>query len=193
VPQAIARFQVSRPGVTVFVQSLPSLQIGEMVSTRQFDVGIVELPLSRPAINIEPLTEVPMVAVLPSDHRLASLKVISLKDLDGERMVLLSPHSFVRYLIDDAFSKVGAAPNVVLETPSSSIACALVAAGAGISLVSHWTAAPFSGHELTMRPLKEVIQARYAIIYPQLAAPMSLAEAFTADLRQEIGRTDAGG
>src|SRR5262249_12841516 len=53
VPRAIARLQASRQRVSVFVQSLPSRQIGTLVSTRQFDVGVVELPLSMPAIRTE--------------------------------------------------------------------------------------------------------------------------------------------
>lgn len=107
-------------------------------------------------------------------------------------MVLLSQHSYVRYQIDDAFSKLGVAPNVVLETPSSSIACALVAAGAGITLVSRWTAVPFAGPDLVVRLVKETIESRYAIIFPQLAVRQTLAEAFAQDLREEIRRADHG-
>ena len=192
VPRGITRFLASRPNVTVFVQSLPSRQIAELVSTRQFDVGVVELPVSRPAIEIEPFEPVQSMAVMPASHRLASKGKISLKDLDGERMVLLSQHSYVRYQIDDAFSTLGVAPNVVLETPSSSIACALVAAGAGVTLVSKWTAVPFAGPDLVVRPVKEAIESRYAIIFPQLAARQTLAEAFANDLRAEIRTADQG-
>ncbi len=192
VPRGITRFLASRPNVTVFVQSLPSRQIAELVSTRQFDVGVVELPVSRPAIEIEPFEPVQSMAVMPASHRLASKGKISLKDLDGERMVLLSQHSYVRYQIDDAFSTLGVAPNVVLETPSSSIACALVAAGAGVTLVSKWTAVPFAGPDLVVRPVKEAIESRYAIIFPQLAARPTLAAAFASDLRAEIRTADQG-
>ncbi|MBL0124109.1 MAG: LysR family transcriptional regulator [Betaproteobacteria bacterium] len=192
LPRGITRFLSTRPNVTVFVQSLPSRQIAELVSTRQFDVGVVELPVSRPAIEIEPFDPVQSMAVMPASHRLAKKARISLKDLDGERMVLLSQHSYVRYQIDDAFSKLGVAPNVVLETPSSSIACALVAAGAGITLVSRWTAVPFAGPDLVVRPVKETIESRYAIIFPQLAVRQTLAEAFAQDLREEIRRADHG-
>lgn len=190
VPRGITRFLSTRPNVTVFVQSLPSRQIAELVSTRQFDVGVVELPLSRPAIEIEAFEPVLSMAVLPSSHRLASRKQISLKELDGERMVLLTPHSFVRYQIDDAFSSLGAAPNVVMETPSSSIACALVAAGAGIAMVSKWAAAPFAGPDLVVLPVKETLLSRYALIFPQGSARLSLADAFAADLREEIRLSD---
>lgn len=192
VPRAIARFLATRPNVTVFVQSLPSRQIAELVSTRQFDVGVVELPLSRPAIEIEPLEPVASMAVLPAGHRLASKKLISLKDLDGERMVMLSQHSFLRYQMDEAFSKLGVAPNVVLETPSSSIACALVAAGAGITLVSRLTAAPFAGPDLVLRPVKEVIVSRSALIFAQVGTRLLLADAFAKDLREEIRLSDLG-
>lgn len=186
VPRAIARFMASRPNVTVFVQSLPSRQIAELVSTRQFDVGVVELPVSRPAIEIEPLEPIRSVAVIPSGHPLATKHELSLKDLDGERMILLSQHSYVRYQIDEAFSTLGVSPNVVLETPSSSIACSLVAAGAGITLVSGWTAVPFAGPDMVVRPIKEAIASRYAVIHPQISARMSLADAFTEALREEI-------
>lgn len=192
VPRAIARFLATRPNVTVFVQSLPSRQIAELVSTRQFDVGIVELPLSRPAIEIEPLEPVASMAVLPAGHRLASKKLISLKDLDGERMVMLSQHSFLRYQMDEAFSKLGVAPNVVLETPSSSIACALVAAGAGITLVSRLTAAPFAGPDLVVRPIKEALASRQALIFAQVGTRLLLADAFAKDLREEIRLSDLG-
>ena len=191
VPHAIARFQQERPGVTVFVQSLPSRQIAELVSTRQFDVGVVELPLSVPAIEIEPLAPVPTMAVLPAGHRQASRRRLSLADFDGERMVLLSAHSYVRYQIDDAFSAAKVAPKVVAETPSSSIACALVAAGAGITLVSKWTAEPFAGPDIVVRPVREALVSRYAIIFAAGRARSKLAEAFADDLRLAMGNAAA--
>ncbi|MDP3886220.1 MAG: LysR substrate-binding domain-containing protein [Hydrogenophaga sp.] len=186
VPRGIARFLASRPRVTVSVESLPSRQIAERVSTRQFDVGIVELPQYRSAIAIEPLEPVPFVAVIPAAHRLAGKALISLKDLDGERMVLLAPQSVVRHQIDDVLSSLDVVPNVVLETPSSSIACALVAAGTGITLVGQHTAKPFAGQQVEIRPIKEAFASRLGIIFPESGARLSLANAFANDLREEI-------
>jgi len=183
VPQAISRFLSARPNVTVFVQSLPSVQIAELVSTRQFDVGIVEMPISRPAIEIVELGASTAMAVIPAAHRLAALDRISVHDLAGERMILLSQHSFMRYKIDDAFSAAGVAPVVVMETPSSAIACALVAAGAGITISSQSTAQPFKPSEIAIRPLAESMAFRYALVFPQLTTRSSLSEAFAADLR----------
>ncbi len=192
VPRAIARFVAKRPQATVFVQSMPSRQIVEMVSTRQFDVGIVETPFARPAIVWEPLPTSPTVAVVPATHRLAHCGRISIKDLDGERIVLLSHGSFVRFQIEEAFSKFGVALRVGLETPSSSIACALVAAGAGITLVARVTAEPFIGSNLAICTLDIDLPMQFALVYPQLPSRMLLADAFAADVRHEFGQAGAG-
>ena len=185
-PRAISRFLATRPEVTAFVQSLPSVQIAELVSTRQFDVGIVEMPVSRPGIDIEELGESVFSAVLPADHRLSAQDRLAISDLAGERMVLLSQHSYVRYQIDDAFSAAGVAPNVVLETASASIAWALVAAGAGISIISESTADRDISPNVVVLPLDAKITCRYAVVFPQLTTRSSLADAFAADLRAEF-------
>jgi len=156
------------------------------VSTRQFDVGVVEMPVSRPAIDIEELGSSRPVVVLPAGHRLASLDRITMTDLDGERMVLLSPHSYVRYQIDDAFASAGAAPVTAAETPSASIACALVAAGAGVTIVSRSTAQPFMSADTVVRLLDAPIAFRYSMVFPQLTTRSSLSDAFAADLRTEL-------
>lgn len=183
VPHALARFLATRPAVTVFVQSLPSRQIAELVSTRQFDVGVVELPLAHAAVEFHPLEPVQSMAVMPAGHRLADKAQVSLRELGGERMILLSKDSYVRYQIDDAFAAVRAAPQVVAETPSSSIACALVAAGVGITLVSRWTAEPFAGPGIVVTPVKERLASRYAIIFPASRPDAALPAAFAAELR----------
>lgn len=165
VPDAIAELLRDRPGVQVYLQSLPSRQIARAVATQQFDVGVVELPISHPGITAQALPESEMVAVLPKDHPLGRKRRLRLADLDGERMVLLAPESLVRYLIDEAFSRARAVPQVVIETPSSPIACALVAAGAGITLVSRWTAKALHDDRLILKPLTEPVHSRYALIH----------------------------
>ncbi|SOY77754.1 Transcriptional regulator, LysR family [Cupriavidus taiwanensis] len=186
LPRAIARFLSTRPKVSVYVQSLPSRQIADLVATRQFDVGLIELPLSRPAISIEPLEPTPAMAVIPVGHRLAAKRQVSIRDLAGERMILLSQHSFLRHQIDDAFSKYGVSADAMLETPHSLVACGLVAAGVGITLVSRWAAEAFSTADVVVRPVRDELTSRSAIIFPYPGARLLLAEAFAKDLREEI-------
>ena len=106
-------------------------------------------------------------------------------------MVLLSQHSYVRYQIDEAFSTVGVAPTVAVETPNSSIACALVAAGAGITLVSSWTAEPFVGPDVVVRSVKEPLTSRHAIIYPKSRPSASLPQAFASELKATMAEYES--
>ncbi|MFO1222848.1 MAG: LysR substrate-binding domain-containing protein [Burkholderiaceae bacterium] len=192
VPRVVGRFMSTRPEVTVVVQSMQSPQIAELVSTRQLDVGFIETPLARAATVIEPLPPCRMVALVPADHRLARRRRISIKDLDGERMVMISRGSVLRQQVEEAFAKVGAAPRVVIETPSSVIACVLVAEGAGVAIVGRWAAGPFAPSGVTVCELEEYLASPSAIIYPQLVARMPLADAFAAEFRQELAKIEAG-
>lgn len=187
--EALARFSIARPQVALFVQSLASRDIAELVATDQFDAGLVELPLARAGIRVHPLEPVATVLVVPRGHRLAARKSVSVKELADEPMVLLSQHSYLRYRIDEAFTEAGVAPRAVIETPTSSLACALVAHGAGVTIVSRLAAAPFLQGRLVALPLKEELTSRYAVVFPELVAPSALALEFL----QEVERLIAAG
>jgi DNA-binding transcriptional LysR family regulator len=186
VPRALSTLLQSRPLVTATVQSLPSRQIAELVSTGQYDVGIVELPVSRAAVIVEPLAPGNSVVIMPREHRLAAKKSVSFGDLHEERMVLLSQHSYVRYQIDEALSQANAFPNVIAETPNSLIAAALVAQGLGISIVSGCTAEIFAHGNVVTRPLEGALASRFAIIFPESTAISSLARAFATEVANAL-------
>lgn len=186
IPLALKSLLDARPGVTATVQSLPSRQIAELVSTGQIDVGVVELPVSRAAIVVEPFELVSSVVIMPRNHRLAERDTVQFSDLHGERMVLLSQHTAYRYQIDDALTKANATPNVVIETPSSLVASAMVVAGVGISIVSAWTARSFASSDVITRPLEGSIPMRVAVIFPERGQISSLARAFAEELRRTV-------
>lgn len=160
------------------------------MATHQFEISFIELPFARTSISVEPMVPARLVAVIPAGHRLAHKKQVSVKDLAGERMILLSQHSFLRYQIDDAFASLDEAPHVVLETPHSNITCAYAAAGIGITLVPHWAAQSFAGQNVAVRPLKGELTSRSAIIFPNPGPRLMLAEAFAADIKRHIEQSD---
>lgn len=189
VPAVLTRFLEARPKVRVFVQALPSTQIAELVATRQFDLGIVELPMSKSGLLVQPLPSCRIVVVLPAEHPLAEQQELSLNDLAGARLLLPSAQSYVRYQIDDAFTQLGVMPEVVVETPTLSLVCALAAEGAGIGLVSAWTPLPYENSRVAVRPLKEVLRSQYGCLTPADSAPAALAEEFHALLAAHMLET----
>ncbi len=190
VPQTLAHFLKTRPKVSVFVQSLPSRQIAELVATKQFDLGVVELPLYKTGTRVIALPSARTMAVMRRDHALATRALISLSDLANERMVLPSPHSYVRYQIDDAFTQLGIRPNISVETATSTIACALAAAGVGIALVSQWAAVPHMDKDTLAIPIKEEVHSKYGLMQPSTNSAMILVSEFS-ELLSEIMSTNA--
>lgn len=134
--------------------------------------------MSRAGVVVQPLPPARIVAVLPAGHSLEARCELTLADLAGERLVLPSPQSYLRYQIDDAFTRQGIVPLVVAETPTSPLVCALAAEGAGIGLVSAWTPAPHGDTRLVQRPLTELLQSQYACLRPEGAVGMALADEF---------------
>ncbi|GKS92180.1 LysR substrate-binding domain-containing protein [Acidovorax sp. SUPP2539] len=186
VPHALAQFMQDRPQVRTFAQSLPSRQIAELVSTRQFDAGVIELPLSHAGIEVRALPSAPLVAVVPRGHPLAASTEISLHELAAERLILPSPHSYIRYKIDDVFNQGGIAAQVVAETPTSSIACAMAAAGAGIALVSRWVPSPVDDPRYVAIALREPIRSQYGLITPSGVPANALVDEFADLLSQRM-------
>lgn len=186
VPKVMTQFLSERPMVTVFVQSLPSRQIADLVATHQFDLGIVELPLNKAGVQIESLPPAPIVAVVPSTHALARRRSLDLADIVNERLVLPSPHSYVRFQIDDAFNQMGLTTHSVVETATSPIAFALAAAGAGIALVSSWVPPSHGDESFVVKRLKTRFQSQYGALIPSGGPTPALAAEFVQMLRARM-------
>lgn len=87
-------------------------------------------------IGWTPLFNDSILALLPEKHPLARQEVLSLSQLVGEPIVS-TPHGYgIRPLMEDCFSTVGAAPNIVFEESDPSVIFKLVRSNVGIGFIS---------------------------------------------------------
>jgi DNA-binding transcriptional LysR family regulator len=188
-PRVTQAFLANRPSVRVLLDSLPSRQIAELVATHQYDMGVVEMPVLQSSIDVDLIEGIEAVVVLPARHPLAEQASVSVRDLANERLVLLTHQSLQRHRIEDWFARRRVIPNVVVETPQSTMACALVAAGVGVTIVSRLAAASWAiGSEaLAVRRLKEPVTTDIALVFPMIGARSRLVEAFALETRRQIG------
>jgi len=193
-PRVAQAFLEPRPQVRLLLDSLPSRQIAELVATHQYDLGVVEMPVLQSSLEVDLIEGIETVVVLPTRHRLAAQESIAIRDLESERLVLLTHHSLQRHRIEDWFARRRIVPNVVIETPQSTIACALVAAGAGVAVVSRVAAASWSltSSTLAIRRLKERVTTDLALVFPVIGVRSKLIEAFAREMRAEIRRVLRG-
>ncbi len=78
--------------------------------------------------------------MLPAGHPLAAQATLTPADLQGENYISLSRTDSYRQLLDALFLEHQVKRRMVVETHSAASICAMVRAGAGISVVNPLTA-----------------------------------------------------
>jgi LysR family hca operon transcriptional activator len=85
------------------------------------------------------LTTEPLVMVLPSDHRLAALKAVGLRDIVGETFVMVSRTApTTRMIIEDYIKRSGVDVTPDHEADNMLMAISLVASTRGVALLPLW-------------------------------------------------------
>src|SRR5262249_28448159 len=86
--EIVRGFRKRFPGVDVRLQEMtPAMQVEALLGER-VDVGFVRGPIHEPALATETLLEEPLVAALPTGHRLGRHNSLRLAMLAGEPFVL---------------------------------------------------------------------------------------------------------
>jgi DNA-binding transcriptional LysR family regulator len=93
----------------------------------QFELG---------GLEVTPLLDDPVLACLPAGHPALDHDPTTLAHLRGERFIAGRPGSLCNAMTREACRTAGFEPNVAFETSDGTFMCALVAAGAGVALMS---------------------------------------------------------
>jgi DNA-binding transcriptional LysR family regulator len=136
LPEMVRSFRNRYPDVDVQLHEMtPTMQVEALLGDR-VDVGFVRGPIHEPALVTETVLEEPLVAALPSGHRLGNHKRLRLAMLAGEPFVLQArssgPGSHDQILA--VCRSAGFSPRVVQEGSQAEVA-SLVASGAGVAIV----------------------------------------------------------
>lgn len=127
LPDCLAAFLAKHSGVRVALTEFSARGVEEAVASGSADVGIGYMP-SRPGLSFEPLYIEEMVLAVSKEHPLALRKRISLAELHREALVLNTPDSATREMLDERFASVRAEPNVVAEMDATYAMLGLVRA-----------------------------------------------------------------
>uniref|UniRef100_A0A9E7ZIX0 LysR substrate-binding domain-containing protein n=1 Tax=Bosea sp. NBC_00436 TaxID=2969620 RepID=A0A9E7ZIX0_9HYPH len=165
LPRVVGRYLKQKPDLEIAIYGSISSQVVDWVTSGFCELGFAQLPLDFPGIDIEILPAMAPVAVLPTGHRLAAKAVLAPEDFVDEPFISLEQSTQLRYRIDALFSAHRVARQTRVETPLSMIACGLVAAGAGLSVVDPFTAEEYRGRGVEVRPLRPSVTYDIAIIW----------------------------
>jgi DNA-binding transcriptional LysR family regulator len=169
VPRAIRAFRERHPAVALALEESGTTELVEALRAQTIDAAFLRSPVGESAdLTIRPLLEEPMVAALPSGHRLSAADTaLPLAELAGETFVLyrrpVGPG--LHDAIIAACDRAGFSPQIGQQAPRMLSTLSLVAAGLGVTVV------PASMSRL------EAEGVVYRALDPaaQLAAPLNLA------------------
>lgn len=186
ISPAVSQFVRTNPDTNVSVDVRARREAGKWLAGREYDVGIGALPVEHPDIRTELLLRVRAQAVIPVDHPLADLKEISIDDLADVPIVRLMHGLLLRDQLDDMFRSAGVLPKQTCEVASSSLACALVADGGGVTIADELVAANVDKARIRTVPIRPERWMSFGLLFSVQAAPSDACDQFVGVLKSHV-------
>lgn len=137
LPDVIRRFRRGQPEIEVGLVDLTTVEQAEALKSGRIDVGFGRLVVNDAAIVSEIVADEPLVAVLPTSHRLARQTSVPLSALAAEHVILYPARPRPGYAdqVLGHFRSRGLTVMSAREVNELQVALGLVAAGVGVTLV----------------------------------------------------------
>lgn len=143
LPGALASFAVKHPDIHVHLEEHVSSAIAAAVADNSADFGIVsELPVIH-GLSTVPFRNDELVLVLQPGTVLAQRETISFAETTHLPFIGLHAGSSLHHLLTRAAFETGATLNWRIHVTSFDAACAMVAAGLGVSVVPRGATTPY--------------------------------------------------
>jgi DNA-binding transcriptional LysR family regulator len=191
VPMVIAQMAADVPAAHLTLHVRTSTRIVDWLLGQRVDLGISLVPVDHPSVEIESLVRTKAVCVLPRGHKLAARSRITPGDLQGQSFISLRREDDAAEMINRILDDSGVVRKAALETNLSEVACRLVRAAAGVSIVDPFTASQF-GDEIVVRPFVPPARFEVFLLFPAFRPRSRLLESFLSRLRAAVAQFAIG-
>jgi DNA-binding transcriptional LysR family regulator len=185
LPRVLRRMLVEYPQLKCSVEEATRSEIEDMVNVGKFDIGLVTLPIQHDRLECDLLGTVAAVCVVPLGHPLAQHPLIDAKALANEHFVSVEPSWLLRHRIDTVFAEERVARRLQVQVTSTQVACQMVAAGVGVSIVHPLVALGFS-RSVCIRQFSPKLEFEYALLR-RSGSPTGMVSRFGEIAREEMG------
>jgi DNA-binding transcriptional LysR family regulator len=185
MPVVMAQMAADIPAAHLTLHVRSSSRIVDWLLGQRVDLGISLVPVDHPSVEIESLVRTKAVCVLPRGHPLAARSRIAPGDLQGQSFISLRRDDDAAEMINRILDDSGVVRKAALETNLSEVACRLVRAGAGVSIVDPFTAARF-GEEIDVRAFEPPARFEVFLLFPAFRPRSQLLESFLTRLRAAV-------
>ncbi|MCJ8140092.1 LysR family transcriptional regulator [Falsirhodobacter halotolerans] len=191
VPLALSRFLNARPDISISYDVRNLAHVIEAVQGGTADLGLAVLNTGLEQVNVEPLMQSRMVALVPADDLLAAHDVITAEDLRDKTLLGIEQDSQLGGMIRDGFRQQGVPYYPRVESRLCQTAALLSAHGLGCAIVDPWSAGVFPLPGMVVRPWHPE-QTVWAVILTRKGVPHSeLLKRFVSEV-QDVLKGDTG-
>lgn len=182
------------PHADVHVTVAATERIAEGLLNHRFDLGLVSLPLTQPALKIIPLYDEELLIIRPAHEGRGdgSVSTAPVEELARARFLLFPKESNMRVMIDRFFEDLAIAPRVTMEADDVEAIKRMVEAGFGYSILPQYALGGRGRRFQKLRVAGRKLIRKQALAMSQSGYPRALTVA-VADLIEAALRNAAGG
>jgi DNA-binding transcriptional LysR family regulator len=174
------------PKLDLHVTVLATEEIMAGVLNRQFDLGLISLPVNEPQLHIVPLFEEEMLVIKPSatrvrGHHVTSISAAKLRDA---RFILYPPHSNMRRLIENFLVELKINPHITMEAADTEAIKGVVESGFGCSMLPEYALREPVKYFQTLRIDHHRLVRVQALAMPESAYRRALTESVATFLKR---------
>ncbi len=166
LPKVIGRFRADYPRIGYELVLGDYAEIEDWVMSGRVDCGFTCLPAAR-GLAAAHLADDELLAVLPPEHRLATLDAVPAEELVHERFLLLEKDG--NTVVDEAFSHCGGVPSATCVTWDDYSIMAMVESGLGVSVLPSLVLRRIP-YNVALRPLARPVFRRICLVTRKAAA-----------------------
>ena len=137
LPQLFEIFKLQYPNIVIQMDTGNSHEVIRRILSFQNDLGFIGTDYSDKYLVKIPFIIERLVLIAPPDHELTHKRVISFKDLNGQKMIMREKGSGTMELIERELKKNRVSVETVMELGSNEAIKKAVEAGLGISIISN--------------------------------------------------------
>ncbi|MEO8524900.1 MAG: LysR family transcriptional regulator [Caldimonas sp.] len=155
LPVVIRECRERRPLWKFIVRDAVASRVVELVNGVDVDLGITGGDVSMVGLDLLFEGHDRLCLVLPSDHKLARSKRLTMDDIVELPLVLTDQATSIRGVVEAAFRARGATPHVACETTYMMTAVAMVQSGLGMTILPGSAREPRGVPGLVSRPIHD--------------------------------------
>ncbi|GIU83226.1 MAG: LysR family transcriptional regulator [Acidimicrobiales bacterium] len=145
VPRLLRAAAERLPGVRLVVVDATTLSLLPRLATGQLDLAVVNLPVTDPDVQTEPLFEEDHILVVPTSHPLARRKEVGLEELADFPLLLAAPDTAFRKQLDRDAARFGVELVPMAEIDGLRLLASLAFQGFGPAILPASAAPPWVG------------------------------------------------